>query len=363
MKKIGIITWHYYNNFGSTLQSYALQTTIEKLGYKAEIINYRNKSFGQESIIKKTLKYSIARIIKLINGKFGERFLYPFLVFRKKQLNETKVIYDYDKLNKIADNYQTIICGSDQIWAPNVFNPIYMINFAEGKKIKKVSYAASVGLNYIPSKLQDTYKELLSDFYAISVREEVGMLLLKDKCEIDSTVVLDPTFLLDRYEYQKLQQPVKGIEQPFIFCYFLNKEHQYREQVEIYAKNKGYSIIGYSVKEDDSSWMTLLKKIGPSEFLWLVENSSIVFTDSYHGTIFSLIFNKKFWTFERFNLNDTINQNSRIYQLSKVFGIEQRILNDDSILEDSQSMDYNLFEEILKKEKNASINFLKEALE
>lgn len=361
-KHIGIITWHYYDNYGSALQAYALQTAIDKMNYKSQIINYRNPAFGKAKKSTDFLKALINNISPYFGEKFNKRFSYPFISFRYKYLNETKLIYDELILSKIAKRFDYIICGSDQIWAPNVFNPVYMINFADGKNTKKISYAASIGLNSIPNELINKYKDLLSDYSAISVREEIGKKILFKSCNIDSTVVADPTLLLTASDYRSIQKSVKT-EGQYIFCYFLNSNNNYKSVVRRYAETHGFRVYGFSAKESDYAWISNEKRLGPSEFLWLIDNSEGVFTDSYHGTIFSLLFHKKFWTFRRFSEEDPICQNSRIDQLCKVFPIKNRIISVTSIPNDCIDTDYSEFENALKKYKELSLRFLKEALE
>jgi hypothetical protein len=149
-------------------------------------------------------------------------------MFQNRYLKQSKLFQDKWKINKVKNKYDVIVSGSDQIWAPNVFNPVYMGDFKKSKNQKKISYAASIGLSDIPESLIDTYKELLSDFDHVSVREETGKELLLNSCDCKSKVVLDPTLLLNTTQYDKLLKKVQNIKQPYVFCYFLNKNHKYR---------------------------------------------------------------------------------------------------------------------------------------
>lgn len=353
---IGILTWHYYTNFGSALQAYALKKIIKKkISSNVEIIGYRNSQFGITSYARMCLKVFLSKSL----GVFFKRFRFSYALFQKDFLEDNKLFYDCFPSEPA---FSHIICGSDQIWAPNVFNPIYFANFADGSKLRKVSYAASIGLNAIPENLIGEYKRLLSDFSFISVREETGAQLLKYKCGIEKVeVVLDPTFLLPVSEYKNMERRVKA-KKPYIFCYFLNKDHKYEQNVKKYAKEHNLKIVGWSAKDDDKKWLGNYDWIGPCEFLWLVHHADTIMTDSYHGTIFSLLFHKNFYTFERFSHNDPINQNSRIFQLDKLFNIKDRIINDSSEMVCS-TYDYANFEEKLLKERKRSLDFLKRALQ
>jgi hypothetical protein len=225
-----------------------------------------------------------------------------------------------------------------------------------------VSYAASIGLNDIPENLILPYKNNLSDFYMISVREEEGKMLLKEKCDVDSTVVLDPTMLHNSSFYIKIEKEVCDINGNYLFCYFLNKNHQYRERVEKYAKNHGLQIIGVSDKVKDGEWMRRLSNLGADNFIWLINHAQVVMTDSYHGTIFSLLFHKQFWTFERFNEKDPICQNSRIRQLQQYFGLVGRIVAPMDKIDESVEIDYDNYESALKLLREQSQDFLHKAL-
>lgn len=353
--KVGIITWHYYPNFGSSLQAYALQESIKSLGADVSIINYRNPKLVRKVTFKDTLSVVLSSTI----GWLFPRFRYAHLHYMSKYLQQTKVVYDEQGVQKLSELYDTVVFGSDQIWAPNVFDPVYHGKYS--KNCKKVSYAASIGLSEIPQGLVEEYKENLSSFSHISVREEEGQMALKNQCGIDSMVVLDPTLLLSVDKYKVMERKVPNISDPFIFCYFLNANNRYRICVEAYAKNNGLKVVGCSARNGDNEWMTIIEGISACEFLWLIHHSTCIFTDSYHGTIFSLLYHKNFRTFMRFAEDDPIDQNSRIKQLNQYFGIAQLIQNPDMGFYE-HFFDYEKFESSLDILKVKSLSFLKMAL-
>lgn len=360
MKKVGIITWHQYHNFGSALQASALRMALTSLGYDAQVINYQ--STAEMSTYSRLIRCLIGNVSSLINVPILYRTRYSFLRFQEKYMKLTECVLDKD-LAGIAGRFDAIICGSDQIWAPNVLNSVYLLNWFDGKTVRKISYAASIGLPIIPEKLLSTYRDALEDFYRISVREQAGQKLLKDIFDIHAKVVLDPTFLLTAEQYRKMEKSLPITKKEYVFCYFLNANHKYRNRVENFATDKSLSIIGVSVNSDDNDWMTVLgNEVGPAEFLYLVRNANYVFTDSYHGTIFSLLFHKEFYTFERFTTTDPINQNSRIYQLDNWFGIKDRIVSVEEKLPLANKFDYELFESKLAEYRDFSIKYLLDAL-
>ncbi len=354
-KRIGLITWHYYRNFGSALQAYALQEVIRSMGHKVEIINYHSPKFGKTDSAKELAKGIACRV-------FGDRIGASYYAFQNQYFRQTRAVQEEKDLLRLSERFDAFICGSDQIWAPNVFNPVYMLDFVRGGK-KKISYAASIGLNELPPNLIGEYTRLLSDFDSVSVREDAGAELLKKECGITARTVLDPTLLLDAETWQTLEKETAFEKSKYIFCYFLNARHGYAALVKEYAKKHGYAIVGVSADERDAERMELVR-IGPREFLRLIHNAQAVFTDSYHGTIFSLLYRKRFVTFERFSDSDPLCQNSRIYQLDRYFGLNGRIVNAAETEEIGiKEADHAEFEAKRKELRIKSLDFLSSALE
>lgn len=354
-KRVGIITWHYYPNFGSALQTYALFTTLKALGTKPLIINYKNPKYNIDSFFKTLIK----RIIGSTIGVFNKHRKYSFIRFWQK-IKYTKKVYTNSTID--TDKFDCVVCGSDQIWAPNVFNPVYFLSFVKNNSIKKISYAPSIGLNDIPDSLVDCYSNLLKDFSDISIREETGKELLRQKCNINKiTTVLDPTFLLDVDEYRKIEKKV-NIKNRFIFCYFLNQNHNYYETVINYAVRNNLMVVGCSANKDDSKWLGDYGWIGPQEFLWLIDHAECIFTDSYHGCIFSLLFHKKLLVLKRFNDFDPISQNSRIIQLDKWFDLSNNFIEQFETSKEVRHNDIAYFEKKLIDARKISFDFLEKAL-
>ena len=364
MKRIGIITWHYYPNYGSRLQAYALFRYLEICGYNVFFINYRNTKFENSSFIRKLLVSCIIHIPEVICRCISKRLTMASQRFDMNYLPQTKKAHSEKELSELVGGFFSIICGSDQIWAPNVFNPVYMLNFVPDG-INKIAYAASIGLESIPTELVDDYKKHIGRINHVSVREEKGKEILKVQCGIDSTVVLDPTLLLPKTEWDRIKKR-STIKEKYIFCYFLNKDHNYKELVIDYADRNNCTIYGVSDKVEDSAWMQTFdyRTVGPLEFIGLIEGAQSVFTDSYHGTIFSLIYHKSFILFERFNINDRICQNSRIEQLNNYFDIDDNIVKADSISSiEVPSIDYGCFENTLANLREKSKSFLDKSLQ
>lgn len=363
MSKVGIMTWHYYPNFGSALQAYALQTVIRRLGYDVRIINYRNPKFGTPHPVKELVKCLIGRACETL-GMGVPGSINSFLLFQDRYMRQTRPLLTMEEYGRAIQEYDTVVYGSDQIWAPNVFNPIYMGGCLPdaGRPRRLVSYAASVGLDTIPEDKRAQYRSLLSWFHAVSVRETDGSALLKAECGIDSLVVADPTLLLPSADYRAISREVQGINTPYIFCYFLNKEHSYAEPIKAYARERDLKVYGVSAMEADAGWMELLDNVGPREFIWLIDHAAMVFTDSYHGTIFSLLMHKDLRTIERFYAQDPICQNSRIRQLCSYFHMDGLVCRAGDEIVDA-GYDYGVFETELQRLRTLSMEYLKTALQ
>ncbi len=349
-KHVGIITWYNSNNFGSQLQAYALTKVINSLGYKADMY-----TCSRYPIIKTLVDVLLYRIPLI-------RDISLFMIPTKKDSFIKRYLSEYYTKAKIPSfkKHKIMICGSDQIWAPNLYNPYYMLDFVPDE-IKKISYAASIGLEEIPENLRQYYKVYINRINKISVREDKGKFLLAEHCGINAEVVLDPTLLVEKKEWDKIMNKNR-IEKEYVFCYFLNKNHQYKDSVESYANKCGYEIYGISDNAEDCKWMHKMtfEDVGPCEFLGLIDGAKIIFTDSYHGSIFSLLYHKKFALFQRFQSGEKLCQNSRIEMLNKYFNVIPVNVNSD--MADIPSLNYSKFEIQLENLRNNSISFLKGAL-
>jgi len=358
-KKIGLVTWHYYSNFGSLLQAYALQTILIDLGYSSEFINYRKIKF-KSSKLKTAIKYFASYLSIILPKQYREMYSFRFIKFQYDFLKQSKRTYSAETLKKYNSKYDIFICGSDQIWAPNVFDPVYLLSFVDDNK-PKISYAPSIGLDSIPISLHDIYRELLNRFDSLSVREEKGAEILKTLFEINAEIVLDPTLLKKEIWEEIVIKP--KINDEYIFCYFLGKNKSHREIVKKIAKKLNYKIITISNFLTDDDLSDYIDKFaGPREFLGYVNNAKLIFTDSFHGAAFSINFNKQFYVFERFSIDDQICQNSRIYNLLAKVGLQNRIIKYNQSFEETEDIEFANVNLLLSKEKEKSMDYLKNSL-
>ena len=230
-----------------------------------------------------------------------------------------------------AAKYSDVIVGSDQLWLPvNVVSDYYTLNWVSDN-INKISYATSFGISKIPDKYADEYKKFLSRINYLSVREESGKKIC-DEYGITSKVVCDPTILLTKDEWEQEAVQERIIPDKYILCYFLGSNIEHRKFAEKLKKKTGYKIVSLNhadeyVKYSDTFADITPYDIGPREWINLIKNAEYVCTDSFHGTVFSLLFNKTFFDFRRYSESNKMSTNSRIDSLLDLAGVDKnRIL-------------------------------------
>lgn len=343
---VGLLTWHYATNIGSNLQAYAMQFLVENANKNCAFLNYRAKA-PADSGIRKLTKTICGNFDSHFGNVLPERFRVQAYHFQNKKLKMTKPLSTFQDLRTYSEMLQCIICGSDQIWAPNVYDPVYQLTFCQ-EGTRKCAYAASVGLPEIPKSLVPEYRTNLRDFYYITVREKQGAELLSNILEREIPWVLDPTLLVPQEEWKNLARNVKTNGQ-YLFCYFLGNNRVHREMAQQYAKQNGLEIICCSDHLMDKSYFRLvISHMGPQEFLGFIRDCTAVFTDSFHGILFSIIFEKSFLAVHRFTDDDRICQNSRVDNILGFLNLENRCLLDGKKTFPVEPIDYYSIEKRLE---------------
>ena len=366
VKKVGIVSCYFKDNYGSMLQAYATKKILDNNNIPNETISIRhNKDFK-----KGKLKYYITQIFNFsfIKTKFGMIKFKFNKVFHKdlrenvmirtnkykefrKEFNMSKPTTTYKELTELAkENYSDIIVGSDQLWLPvNVVADYYTLNWVPDN-INKISYATSFGVSTVPKKYKELYRKFLNRINYLSVREDTGVKLVKELSNKTAKLVCDPTLLLTKKEWDEFATPKRIIKDKYILCYFLGKNVDHRKFAERLRKETGYKIVSLNhadeyVKYSDVYADIIPYDIGPKEWINLIKNAEYVCTDSFHGTLFSLLFNKMFFDFRRHSAKNKNSTNSRIDSLLKIAGVSnERILTGN---------------EDIKKVINYKINFKK----
>ena len=363
--KIAIITIMGGQNYGNRLQNYALHRTLLTLGFDVETI--KRKTWRDKNRYINTLK----RIFNTIRGK---KIGYA-AIFRKKrfdQFNKKHIVLSKYTLSNnkaplcIQKYYAYFVIGSDQVWnagfktvSDDILN--YLAIFA--KPEQRVAYAASFGTDKITPGYEQFFYDELPKFKAISVREESGINLV-EQCGAKAVVVLDPTMLLSSVQWHEIsEKPLYISSDRFIVTYFLGG----RDQALIEYINKiadGRKI--YNLEIEDVPEIEIesfdVYSTSPDEFLWLIENADCILTDSFHATVFSILFHKPFCVFERKAINESYKMGNRIETLLGLFHLERFHDRNRSFSIIPKEYETHEIERILKIEREKSIEFLRNAL-
>lgn len=360
--KVAIITINS-ENYGNRLQNYATHRLLENLGFEVETMkNYTNQKYPNEKSIKsqvkrligciyeKTLILSIRKLNIITRSK-------KFKNFTEKYIKQSKYIINNNEIPKNIDKeYDYFVCGSDQIWNPEFYfnSEVDFLTFAP--KGKKIAYAASFGISELPDRCIDDYKKWINQIDYLSVRENVGADIIKKLTGKDAVVLLDPTLMLNKHEWLEIaKKPKLNTNKKYILTYFLgNKDKETEMKINDIAIKNNLNIINLLDINNKEIY-----SIDPSEFVWLINNSELMCTDSFHGVVFSLIMKSPFIVFERKDKNKSMN--SRLETLLTKFNMENRLYNN---LGDKEIFNVNFTEvdQIINTEKEKTLNYLKNAL-
>tara|TARA_R110000744_G_scaffold147789_4_gene260836 strand:- start:1793 stop:2932 length:1140 start_codon:yes stop_codon:yes gene_type:complete len=378
MKKTGIITILNVNNYGAELQAFALHHKLKQMGYDNEIINYlyyKNPLYKGEAASRPLIKTSIKNKLKDLALKWIDKYSaykYPeiakkrklrFFDFHKEHTSLSKVYKSYSELYEAKLDYENYIVGSDQVWNPNNGTNLapYFLTFAP-KEANKIAYASSFGVGLINKGYYPKYKEWLNNLTHIGTRETSGVGLIKNITDRSVAHVVDPTLLLKKKDWESLMVPYKH-KSPYILL-FIFKKNKYAEELAYRIQEKtGYRIIRVCKNEiplESDDKILNIRDFGPLEFLGLYSGASVVLTTSFHGSVFSLIFEKPFYTITPASKNN----NSRQESLMNMMNINNRLLKEgDKInLDNLYDIDFDDVKTRLEVQIESSIEYLIKSL-
>lgn len=298
MKKVGIITYHFAQNYGAVLQCYALQTYLSQQGYAVTVFDFVSEKQQKNNDVVKhgaSVKTAVANICLLPFTHSIRKKHARFVDFCQKNLHLTPHFSTVESLEQyIEENgYDVVISGSDQVLNPNIndFEIAFLYPFKT--KAKKIAYAASTG-NASPDDIQKI-QCYLDDFSKISIREQKDLGKFDAETAARLSVVCDPVMLLRADTWNNMLEQPSG--KPYLICYFLHKK-LFREEFAIaqkIAKGRGLELKVINARFGPNSFRKgTVFDAGPGEFVNLIANASYICTDSFHGTLFSLIFHKQF---------------------------------------------------------------------
>lgn len=337
--KTATLTWTSFYNYGTCLQAYALQHFIESLGYENRIIDDSSIVFAgskpnKSQTVESKWKRRWRTAWQSLHANYRTFYRCQRLLCRGVddfKVNTLKIDRDTASVQKDEKDYDVYICGSDQIWTPLGFdNPRWTFYYAAFTNKKKISYAPSIGGYNIPDEWKEKVVELTSSFSAISVREEAGRVALQELTSQKVELVVDPTLLLSKQEWENVLPRTIRKKEKYVLGYILTPNNTYYRIAREYARQHGMKLYLFLLNLQDYEQADKYVSGSPFDFLEYVRNADVVFTDSFHGTIFSTIFEQPFYTFKRFEDGATINQNSRIETLLKNLGAEDRLVDEKS---------------------------------
>lgn len=375
--RLGILTQPLKNNYGGLIQAYALKKTLEKYGHEVTIINRtgflrRNQKISKK-ILSKMKKIFLCALgkDKKINKATSDiinsnciTFVNKYISNVSEDIKTNQALLEYVK----EKQFEGYIVGSDQIWRPR-YSPCienFFLDFCSKNSVKRIAYAASFGVDqweYTPKETK-ICSELAKLFNGISVREDSAVNLCKNYLGVEAKHVLDPTMLLEKEEYIQLAQqepPSKGN----LFYYFLDNNCTKTELIQ-YIENK-YGLDSFdcmpskkALKEQDISTV-IDDYVFPSPTKWLRSfmDAELVITDSFHGTVFSIIFNKPFWV-----IYNPQRGNTRFDSLLKLFELSDRIIDitDYSNVDFKNKIDWDVVNEIKHTKKKEALSFIEDNL-
>lgn len=388
--KVAIASCYYNHNYGSMLQAYATQEAIKRLGCDTKTlrclspIHYMTQSKFRYYFHKVTNKDILSRKIREYKGKQNLK-KYPeiqknieirnecFDNFYKSSFDLTELLSTRDEMHQYVSQVDAVVVGSDQLWNPvNVEHDFFTLTFVPDD-VNMIAYATSIGTTNIPDYQTETYRNFLSRFDSIAVREKSAVDVIK-KLGISKDVaqVLDPTLLLTGDEWLGIQQKEAIVKEKYILCYYLGVNQDHRKFAEKVKRLTGLEIVTLPhldefVEKDINFGDKQLFDIGPAEFVNLIRNAELVLTDSFHGSCFSILNHKKFITLNRFSNANSESTNTRLDSLLSMLGLLDRRCNGSENDESIRSMlesdiDYEKVDRELQALRQDSITYLSNAL-
>lgn len=381
--KTGIITL-LGNNYGNRLQNYAVQELLKEYG-DVYTVKYEKKT-SSESETSKLARYNPAHIKKAIDSRLLNIYhlsnrdmntVTRALYFAKHRgaiknamvqrdaafrlFDEKYISYESEMLHLTGDDkeswvldYDAWICGSDQIWNPTYPTATRNAFLQFAQKERRISLSASIGLSSVQAMPLE-YKTWMNEIPYMSVREERAAEIVNELTGCMPEVFLDPTMLLPLEKWINIADEADtNLPSKYAVGYFLGvREKEYQKYIRSKIKNISYVDL---LNAEETKYLAF----GPAEVVDAIRNAEIVFVDSFHGAVFSILFHKQFVVFERREEGQTMN--SRLETLLKRFGLEKRIFSKENLETLDQTIDYSKVDEVIKEERHRVRKFLNNAM-
>ena len=372
-KKIGTLTFHVAHNYGAMLQAYALPKAVESLGYSCEVIHYCFPYIYEWGHVQKlpelcrkhgVIGGGLRYVKRLLKGTYNpkrrenkfERFIYDVMPVSRKEYHSPAEMSDMD--------YDAILFGSDQIWNAKLTGGIateFVGGFHCLEKTRKIAYAASCGRSSFNQEEKDAYYPLLKDFCGLGIREQGFCQSLCDD-GFPAKQVLDPTLLLTKEKWREMVQktkykvvlPVK----PYLLVYVFDEDPSVYKLVDALSEEYGLEVcvICYQMKDEIKGYH-IYDNCGPADFVRLFADATMVVTTSFHGTVFSVLFERDFLCVPHPTLHE------RTDSLLSLLGLDDRNYKPDINILERTPIDWSQVGRKLREYRNASLQFIKEAIE
>lgn len=384
-KKVALAINYDYHDYGGMLQAFATQRALTKIGVDSEAIDFDclkgdiNKrkwkyflsNILDVSIVKEKGRVIAKKIRTRLNGelkkKLSERDV-AFDAFCKDSFNVSRKFASWQDLSDGCREYDAVVVGSDQLWLPsNVAGDYYTLNFVPDD-VRKIAYATSFGIGTVPEKMKGQYSQYLSRIDFLSARETSGQEIIKECTDRDVPLVCDPTMLLEKEDWSEIATDKRIVKDDYVFCYFMGDNPGQREFVKQLARTKGLKIVALLhldqyIAADEEYVDYAPYNISPADFVNLVKNANYVCTDSFHGTVFSIIFSKNFFTFKRFNKKASLSTNTRLTSLLNRLGLNERLFTGEESVDDSLDVcNYEQVHQSLKAFRADSFEYLRKSI-
>lgn len=380
--RIGILTYHFSDNFGALMQAYGLQTWLKAQGYQAEFVNYRPSHVEAGGSLSDVIKVKGAkakakiiylRLSALRNQLFGNRDQHAMLQkFQSQNLGVTSAPLGDEAavgewLNTPEGRFDMLVCGSDQIWAPSQqrgIDPVYYLHIPQGAQgARRISYAPSFGKATLDKAYEAEVAGYLQDMDGLSAREQSGVEIVSRLSGKPTAYVPDPTILLG--DFRPLAAQAKEVGEGHVFCYALRTGQGIRDVAQLAAETTGGRIL--SPHNPHRRWKEIGETIYPSPEAWVahVERAAFVVSNSFHGTVFSILFRKPFLSVALPGAKASLNERSA--NLLRSLGLQDRLVDASDMVNVRRRMaepiDWEAVQERLSAMQEAGRNYLRQELE
>lgn len=385
MKPVGLVTCYFHHNYGSMLQAYATEMIMQQIGLPYQTVACRAPI---DYMVENKLLYILKKLLigdwnmwigkmKIMHEKrrnltFAKKWALRDNAFNKfasesfhlSSFNKTRA-----ELTAMAKNYSAFLVGSDQLWrTDSVEHGYYTLEWVPDG-IRKIAYSTSIGVREVPWFQVKKNRRFMNRFDYMALREQSACDLVFKLTGRKVQVVLDPTLLFSGDQWMKIQNKEPLTNGKYIFCYFLGNNPNQRELVKKLKDKTAMKIVALQhldeyIPSDEGFADEAPYNVGPAEFLNYIRNAEYIFTDSFHCSVFSILYKKKFFTFSRFSETAKQSTNTRIDNLLNITGLSERRVNAgmsvDEIL--NLQLDFNYADKKLDELRKSSIDYLKNAL-